>query len=67
MATQASLAGKRFGRLIAGEYWIIRDGEVTWKCTCDCGNTALVTAKDLTSGRVISCGCSQKVIRNKEE
>lgn len=31
-----------------------------YKCKCDCGNIKIITAGDLKSGRVISCGCHAK-------
>ena len=31
-----------------------------YKCRCDCGNVKIITAGDLKSGRVISCGCHAK-------
>ena len=31
-----------------------------YKCKCDCGNIKIMTAGDLKSGRVISCGCHAK-------
>ena len=55
------LTGQRFGRLTA-----IRPTEerccnhVVWLCQCECGNTTLVAASNLTSGAVRSCGCFQK-------
>lgn len=31
-----------------------------YKCRCDCGNIKIITAGDLKSGRVVSCGCHVK-------
>lgn len=31
-----------------------------YKCKCDCGNIKIITACDLKSGRVVSCGCHAK-------
>lgn len=52
------LAGRRFGRLEVVE----RDGsdgfgKATWKCICDCGNTAVIVGYNLTGGSTLSCGC----------
>lgn len=33
-----------------------------YKCKCDCGNIKIITAGDLKSGRVVSCGCQAKSI-----
>ncbi len=32
-------------------------GNLTWNCQCECGNTTIVSTKDLKSGHVKSCGC----------
>lgn len=54
------LTGRKFGLLTVierGEN--SKDGHVRWKCICDCGKTKdkPVSAHDLKSGAVISCGC----------
>lgn len=54
------LTGMRFGRLVA----IKPDGRMynhaAWLCRCDCGNFRRHVVNDLTSGRIISCGCYQR-------
>lgn len=50
------LAGQRFGRLTAVEMM----GGGRWRCTCDCGSTAIKKGGDLAAGRCASCGCSQR-------
>lgn len=55
---QYKLSGQRFGRLTAIEKeYTNSHGEVVWKCQCDCGNIAHVTAHYLVSGHTKSCGC----------
>lgn len=53
------LTGKRFGRLNvierATEY-----RQITYKCICDCGNTAFVSKSNLEHGNTKSCGCLRK-------
>lgn len=55
------LGGKRFGSLVA-ESTVRRryvdDRRWFWKCACDCGRTAEVSADMLLAGRTRSCGCS---------
>lgn len=34
-----------------------KNQKALYKCKCDCGNIKIMTAGDLKSGRVISCGC----------
>jgi len=52
------IAGKRFGR------WTVISIEgrnshrvATWRVSCDCGSTAIVSGGDLRSGKTKSCGC----------
>jgi len=58
------MIGKTFGRLTV----IARDTskpmghghDSYWICSCICGNTTSVRRTDLTSGKIISCGCYRK-------
>ena len=55
------LTGQKFGRLTVVKF----TGEFTdsynalWLCECDCGNSIIVSADKLTSGKKQSCGCLQ--------
>lgn len=65
-----TLTGKKFNRLLVLERAdnIITScgrGRVAWRCLCDCGNTVIVQADLLKSGRTKSCGCA-KAERNRE-
>ena len=37
-----------------------KNGKALYECKCDCGNIKTMTAGDLKSGRVVSCGCYAK-------
>ena len=61
------ISGNRYGRLVAVEYaGKNRQGKSIWKCKCDCGNEKNITASDLSSGRVNSCGCLRKEVTAKK-
>ena len=52
------LSGQKFGLLTAIEPTEQRKSRsVVWKCRCDCGNTAFVSAKELKQSGKKSCGC----------
>ena len=53
------LTGRRFGKLLVLSPTEKRadGGSVVWKCRCDCGNVAEVSAQRLNCGKVRSCGC----------
>ncbi len=57
-ASALDLSGKRFGKLIAVEPVKKRteQGLVQWRCKCDCGKEAKITASHLITGTK-SCGC----------
>lgn len=55
-----NLKGKRFGRLTAVKYDLIK---LKWDCICDCGNFATVGGQNLRIGRTKSCGCLRKEIK----
>jgi len=53
-----SLAGQRFGRLVALRTCGRRkDGRMRWLCICDCGRQCEVGGDCLKSGHTRSCGC----------
>lgn len=62
------LTNQKFGRLTALEPTLLRqNGNVVWKCKCDCGNICYKGSKYLINGMVQSCGClkskgEQKII-----
>lgn len=60
MRHQISVAGQRFGRLVAGS----RRGEYV-ECVCDCGVSTLVRLDRLKSGKTKSCGCYARELKNQ--
>lgn len=54
---RVDLLGKRFGRLLVAAVEGSKGGQVIWRCKCDCGNTNLVSTRQLNSGQTSSCGC----------
>lgn len=57
------LLGKKFGRLLVIKHLEVNEREKDWKawvCECDCGNKKGFSTNELTSGRVVSCGCYNK-------
>lgn len=53
------IEGQKFGRLtVVGFMGVSKTGRSTlWFCKCDCGNQKTVSAGNLKSGHVVSCGC----------
>ena len=52
------LTGEVFGRLTVIERTNnYKDGSSQWICKCNCGNIKTVIGKNLTSGKIKSCGC----------
>ena len=61
MPARVDITNQTFGRLTAIRPTAERKGGcVVWECSCECGNTAFVTAKSLRSGNTQSCGCLHK-------
>ncbi len=59
------LCGRRFGRLTAVAPTEKRvDGNIVWRCDCDCGGTAFVSGRNLVRGDTKSCGCYLKEKQN---
>ena len=52
------LTGKKYNLLtVLKRSENAKNGEARWQCLCDCGNITYVTASNLKSGLVKSCGC----------
>jgi len=75
-ANAEDLRGKKFGRLRVLERAKNHSGRVHWMCLCDCGESAVISAKKMKSGHTKSCGCLHKEniialrdvrIKNKEK
>ena len=58
MPKALDLKNKRFTKLKV-DFQAGKDkfSKILWNCTCDCGNTLIVTAGALNSGNTKSCGC----------
>lgn len=65
--TQQDLTGQKFNRLtVIGLNTRVLGHESYWNTLCDCGNEHVVTARNLKSGNVSSCGCySTEVHRDR--
>ena len=51
------VSGHRFGRLVAIDQVGRRNGQVLWRCRCDCGAKVETVGYSLRSGVTQSCGC----------
>lgn len=51
------ISNQRFGKLTAIERLPSIGGRTRWLCTCDCGNSCIVTTHELKAGKTQSCGC----------
>lgn len=58
MGAFIDLKGKRFGKLtVIDRSDVDKNGNVIWKCKCDCGNTVFVLSGSLRNNITKSCGC----------
>ena len=57
------ITGKRYGMLRAisptGE--VDKSGNAYWNCKCDCGNTIVVSLRNLRNKQTKSCGCLKTI------
>lgn len=62
-----NIIGNKYGLLTVVELTEKRNsqGQVLYKCLCDCGNYHYVTSTNLKNGNVQSCGCSNSIINSK--
>lgn len=54
------LTDKKFHRLTIIKRVENKGNRRMWLCKCDCGNEAVVSAHQLTSGKTCSCGCHHR-------
>lgn len=61
------LEGKKFHRLLVLKLSHKKDYKSYWFCQCDCGNTTVVLASNLTRDHTRSCGCykMERIIQTK--
>ena len=58
MGKFVDLTGKKFNRLtVLGLGERNSNGQIQWKCKCNCGNIVLATTTYLKTGHTKSCGC----------
>lgn len=67
MSAFDDLSGAKFGKLLVlsrAEDYISQSGKryTRYNCVCECGNTGLVTRKNLISGHTKSCGCISRMV-----
>lgn len=64
MGAFVDISGQRYGKLVAIER-VGTDsiGSSRWRCSCDCGQTAIVSSGKLRSGWTRSCGCLLREMR----
>lgn len=62
MANPTNHTGKKFNRLTA-----TKKVGLYYRCSCDCGGTALVRSDHLYSGHTKSCGCIQRELVQQRE
>jgi hypothetical protein len=60
MGNPISIAGERYGRLIALSLASAPGEQRRWLCQCDCGRTKVVSQSLLRTGTTSSCGCLRK-------
>lgn len=59
------LTGQKFNKLLVLEYVYTKNGQIYWKCKCDCGNIKNIAGSHLRTGHTKSCGCLKKEIIKK--
>lgn len=57
MGKAEDITGLRYGKLTVIKRAENLRGRTAWECKCDCGNTHIVTTKELKAGKCKSCGC----------
>ena len=61
MPEKIDLTGQPFGRLLVlYECGRAKNGDVLWKCRCECGNECVVSSTNLKNQHTQSCGCLKR-------
>jgi hypothetical protein len=61
------LNGRTFGRLLVTERAESKEWITFWKVECKCGTLKTVRTGDLTSGKIVSCGCHSREAARKSQ
>ena len=63
----SDMTGQRFGRLVVigrtAKRW---QGNVVWKCRCDCGKEVSIPGNRLQQGKTKSCGCLRRDLASRK-
>lgn len=67
MSRMIDLTHQKFGRLYVEERanTTSSNGNMRWKCVCDCGNHIVVDGYSLRHGITKSCGCLRREVSSK--
>jgi hypothetical protein len=66
MSKFIDLTGNKYNRLtVSKRDENNKNNEAMWRCKCECGNTRIVSSRNLKSGRVKSCGCLKEEASHK--
>lgn len=66
MSHVKNMVGLRFGMvLVLSRAGKTIDGQATWLCQCECGNSKEIRGADLRNGHTTSCGCFGAAVRSE--
>jgi len=66
MSKLINRSGHRYGRLsVLKDSGERKEGQVLWRCICDCGNKTTVRSSNLANGVTKSCGCFSRESSSK--
>ncbi len=60
IARKLANVGDRFGKLALTRFITMKRGEQEWECLCECGRYRIAKLPSLKTGKIKSCGCSNK-------
>lgn len=59
------IIGRNFNKLLVVELYSIKNGVKQYTCTCDCGNTKIVSRQTLKCPKNKGCGCGKRNLSMK--